>query len=311
MGKLNILDNIKIGGHRGMGCTDHPFTLERPKPNTRPTENTTESVRQAFQKGCDFVEVDVVLTKDNIPVCLHNVIPEDHFFDKIPDRPINMLNYNELLKYECGRTKKSQVSTLEQILEVTHNNSQRTLSFDINIELKGIQSSNQKATRLDDFCRVVAETLRNSKLETPRILISSFCLEMLIVMMQEIPECQYGMLFAEINGSKPLFSDHQRDFAFASINFSMDNLKKIENHCENTNIDPANIKYLHPEIKTIDSEILNYSIGQGKQINTWSLYEIKAPSLNAPLIKALHNNYQFGIITDFPDLDKDILNQLC
>jgi glycerophosphoryl diester phosphodiesterase len=68
MTSLNILNNIKIGGHRGMGCTDHPFTLKRPQPDTSPTENTAQSVKQALQKGCDFVEVDVVLTKDNAPI---------------------------------------------------------------------------------------------------------------------------------------------------------------------------------------------------------------------------------------------------
>jgi glycerophosphoryl diester phosphodiesterase len=307
MTSLNILDNIKIGGHRGMGCTDHPFTLKRPQPDTRPTENTSESVKQAFQKGCDFVEVDVVLTKDKTPVCLHNVIPEDHFFDKIPDKPINLLDYHELLKYQCGRTLKSKVSTLGEILETTKRHSKKTNTFDINIELKGNQSSNQKATGLRELCKAVSKSVTNSKLEPQRILISSFCLEMLLTMVKEIPNCQYGILFAEENGTKPLFSNYQKDFGYQSINFTIENINEIEKYCNLNNVDFSIIRYLHPEIKTVNSEILDYILVRNKELNLWTLYEREPPRLNNIIINALHKDTKIGIITDFVDLKKSLL----
>lgn len=307
MTSLNILDNIKIGGHRGMGCTDHPFTLKRPQPDTKPTENTGESVRQAFQKGCDFVEVDVVLTKDNVPICLHNVIPEDHFFNKIPDKPINLLDYQELLKYQCGRTKKSKISTLEEILETTKTHSKRTNTFDINIKLKGNQSSNQKTTGLTELCKAVSKAINNSKIETQRILISSFCLEMLLTMVKEISNCDYGFLFAEENGSKPLFSDYQKDFGYQSINFTIENINKIEKYCNLSNVDFSIIRYLHPEINSVNSEILDYILKQNKGLNLWTLYEMEPPKLNRLIVDNLNKNQKIGIITDFPGLDKRAL----
>jgi glycerophosphoryl diester phosphodiesterase len=286
-----------------VGCTDHPFTLKRPQPDTRPTENTAQSVKQAFQGGCDFVEVDVVLTKDNVPICLHNVIPEDHFFDKIPDKLINLLDYQDLLKYQCGRTQKSKISTLEEILETTTRHSKKTNTFDINIELKGNQSSNQKATGLRELCKAVSKSVTNSRLEPQRILISSFCLEMLLTMIKEVPNCQYGILFAEENGAKPLFSNYQEDFRYQSINFTIENIKEIDEYCNLNNVDFSRIKYLHPEIKTVNSEILDYILKQNKEVNLWALYELEPPKLNSAIADKLHKIQKIGIITDFMDLD--------
>ena len=53
--KLNL---PKLIGHRGV-------------KNLCP-ENTLNSINQAFDLGLNFVEVDVKISKDNIPILLHD-----------------------------------------------------------------------------------------------------------------------------------------------------------------------------------------------------------------------------------------------
>ena len=39
-------------------------------------EHTLEAYAYAHAKGVDFIEADVVLTKDNVPICLHDIYLE-------------------------------------------------------------------------------------------------------------------------------------------------------------------------------------------------------------------------------------------
>jgi glycerophosphoryl diester phosphodiesterase len=189
-------------------------------------------------------------------------------------------------------------------LETTKRHSKKTNTFDINIELKGNQSSNQKARGLRELCKAVSKAITNSKLHPQRILISSFCLEMLLSMIKEVPNCQYGILFAEENGAKPLFSNYQKDFGYQSINFTIENINEIKKYCNLNNVDFSIIKYLHPEINTVNLEILDYTLEQNKELNLWSLYEVEPPKLNSAIADKLHKIQKIGIITDFMDLDK-------
>lgn len=54
-------------GHRGMGKT-FDGTLDE----VNFIENTIESFNEAFVRGADMVEFDIVLTKDKIPIIYHD-----------------------------------------------------------------------------------------------------------------------------------------------------------------------------------------------------------------------------------------------
>lgn len=56
-------------GHRGMGKT---FGIHDQLPSTYFVENTIDSFREAFNRGAQMVEFDVVLTKDKIPFIYHD-----------------------------------------------------------------------------------------------------------------------------------------------------------------------------------------------------------------------------------------------
>jgi len=56
--RLLACDGLFIGGHRG-------FSSEFP-------ENTLLAVQEACKLGVDLIEVDVYLSKDNVPVIAHD-----------------------------------------------------------------------------------------------------------------------------------------------------------------------------------------------------------------------------------------------
>lgn len=76
----------------------------------RVRENTLSSLRSALEQGADAVEIDVRLTRDGVPVLLHDSTLKrlwDH------DRPLSALSYDEVRGLTAGG-----VPTLEQALEV-------------------------------------------------------------------------------------------------------------------------------------------------------------------------------------------------
>ncbi|MFB7995781.1 glycerophosphodiester phosphodiesterase [Streptomyces sp. NPDC056002] len=76
----------------------------------RVRENTLASLRSALEQGADAVEIDVRLTRDGVPVLLHDSTLKrlwDH------DRPLSALSYDEVRGVTAGG-----VPTLEQALEV-------------------------------------------------------------------------------------------------------------------------------------------------------------------------------------------------
>ncbi|MET7516212.1 glycerophosphodiester phosphodiesterase [Streptomyces sp. NPDC005480] len=76
----------------------------------RVRENTLASLRSALEQGADAVEIDVRLTRDGVPVLLHDSTLKrlwDH------DRPLSALSYDEVRGLTAGG-----VPTLEQAMKV-------------------------------------------------------------------------------------------------------------------------------------------------------------------------------------------------
>ncbi len=111
-----VIDDVIVGdtvpfaiGHRGYGVN----LGELPD---NPIENTTKSVRRAFEEGVQIVEVDANLTADGVVVALHDDL-------LLPDLTcINTLTFKELKKI------LPEVSSLRQILKVSRTYSVMTES---------------------------------------------------------------------------------------------------------------------------------------------------------------------------------------
>jgi glycerophosphoryl diester phosphodiesterase len=104
-------------------------------------ENTMLAFQKALEAKCDGIETDVQLTKDNVPVLIH---------DETLNRTSNGLgfikdyNYSELIKLDFGSGEK--LPTLEEFIAFSKEN-----NLFINIELKNsiIPYSNLENITLD------------------------------------------------------------------------------------------------------------------------------------------------------------------
>lgn len=168
-----MTSSIKLGGHRGRGCTDHEFYQSvRDIPNL-PVENTLESIADAFAKGADYIETDAVISGDGVVFSLHNVVPKDHYFgETLPSGLLNTLPFSEIESLSTGRCQNGKITRFSEILACVAKADPKTLPWAMNIEIKGVQGSGQNY-EANDYLTKLAETVKNSSLDTTRILWSS------------------------------------------------------------------------------------------------------------------------------------------
>ncbi len=112
-------------------------------------ENTLESIARAFEIGLNFVEIDVKISKDKVPILLH---------DDTLDRTTNGnglaidYDYENIKKLDAGKFfyKKNTnifVPKLEDILSLCANN-----NGNLNIELK--PNKNFEKENVDQICKI-------------------------------------------------------------------------------------------------------------------------------------------------------------
>jgi glycerophosphoryl diester phosphodiesterase len=137
----NVFDNhlglnmvsIKVLGHRGMG----PGQFEGL------AENTLRGFKRALKEGAHGIELDVHLTKDGIPMVIHdNELPK-----KLTSPKLHCPQQLYLDQYDAADVKRSfrvgesklRIPTLEDVLRLVKANNKQSLSEThalINIELK-------------------------------------------------------------------------------------------------------------------------------------------------------------------------------
>jgi glycerophosphoryl diester phosphodiesterase len=163
----------KFIGHRGV-------------KNLAP-ENTLESIKLASKIGLKWVEIDVKITKDLVPILLH---------DDTLDRTTNgngyptISEYTKIKKLDAGcnfynKTTKIFIPTLKDVLFFCEKN-----NICLNIELKpnlGFEKKNVEA---------VAKLMNKFNFSN-QYYFSSFDLNSIILMKKLLPEATYGLLIDE------------------------------------------------------------------------------------------------------------------
>ena len=119
MNQTNNLIIPKVIGHRGVKDLS--------------PENTINSIKKAIELGLNWVEVDVKITKDNIPILLH-----DDDLDRTTNGSgiVSSCEYSEIRKLDAGKffyhfDTDIYVPTLEEVLNLCAKK-----NCGINIELK-------------------------------------------------------------------------------------------------------------------------------------------------------------------------------
>jgi glycerophosphoryl diester phosphodiesterase len=170
-------------------------------------ENTLASLACAAEMGCKWVEFDVHLTRDDVPVVIH-----DRSLKRTTgmDAMIDDIHSSQLIEIDTGRWldpmwSGERIPTLAQALDAC-----RVLGLMPNIEIKEEVSGRRAAAR------AVAETVRERwPADLPRPLVSSFSLRVLYHMRTLAAEIPLGLLMWQ----KPprLWTLHAKILRCASI----------------------------------------------------------------------------------------------
>lgn len=297
-----MADKIFIGGHRGMGCTDHAEYAHRDLEKL-PVENTVASVAQAFDSGADYVEIDAVMSADDVIFTLHNVVPQDHFFgESIPPKNLNLMRFDEIKSYRTGRTQKGRITPFSEMLDTIAMYDPKTLPWAVNIEIKGIQGSKQPYEK-NGFIATLAETVQKSNLLEERVLFSSFSMANILAMSHLMPNARYGMLFGERAETAPIYSDHHEDLRYHYLDFSDSTIDVVLDTWKKEANSRAHLAYVHPETDTITLDLIKSVSRHGLGINAWSLFEKMTADRRARYDRLAENAAAQGVpltvITDY------------
>jgi glycerophosphoryl diester phosphodiesterase len=151
-------------------------------------ENTLEAFEGAHRLGAQWVETDVMLTQDGMPVLFHDDTLERFTGEK---KHIATMQYEDLKRVDVGswfdpKFKGACVPTLAQGLD-----SLNRLGMSLNLELKPTLGQD-KATAIG-----AVKVLRESAFPKDRLIISSFSLLALEEAYKIAPEYAYGWLADE------------------------------------------------------------------------------------------------------------------
>ncbi|MFA9556866.1 glycerophosphodiester phosphodiesterase [Evansella sp. AB-rgal1] len=170
---MTILQKTIIFGHRGSAGT-YP-------------ENTMESFKAAYEAGAEGLEFDIHLTKDLVPVVIH-----DETINRTTNGEgwIKDLTLEQLKTYDAGNWfdnsfKGATIPTLDELLQWVS-----TTSLLLNLELKS------GLVRYPNVEKIVLEYLTKYDVKE-RTIISSFNHYSLVEINKLDPEAETAILFME------------------------------------------------------------------------------------------------------------------
>jgi glycerophosphoryl diester phosphodiesterase len=269
---------ITLGGHRGLGCTDHEFYAFRDL-HAFPVENTLASIQAAFSARADYVEIDAVWSGDGVAFMLHNIVPGRHFFgerERVPPRLLNTMPFDEIRAFKTGRLGAGEVVALHKALDNVKTTPLRRAPWIINIELKGVQGAGQPCdTKI--LVNEVACAVDRAGINAARVMFSSFALDNLTRMACLFPEAHYGLLFSPHTEQQAIYTNRQDESGCTYLPFTRDTIvQALELWTQGMGTDVgegATLGYLHPEITTIRPEHIELAASLGVGINSWGLFE--------------------------------------
>ena len=169
-------NKMKITAHRG-------FSSLAP-------ENTLAAMKEAINYGCKWIEIDVQLSADHVPMVIH---------DKTVNRcsngkgEVRNLSKIELKQLDAGSWfsddfNGESIPTLEEVLLLTSE-----AKVALNIELK-IHTGDC----IHLLCEKVAEVISKLNIEPELMLFSSFDQSALLAIKQHLPHVRRGQLWETI-----------------------------------------------------------------------------------------------------------------
>lgn len=254
--------SVKIHGHRGSRGT-HP-------------ENTLRAFEEALLAGADFLELDLVLSADGVPIVTHDpVISFDLCLDQnlkpiARQVPIGNLKLTEIKTFQCGsiphpmftdQQKGSPTSllTLDEFLQWF--STQKTSGVFINLETKMKAPQGTKKPSPKKFVDAIISRLKKYKM-SDKTLLQSFDFRTLKEVRKRDPHFKISMLF-----------------------------EKQEPFCQKAQTMRADI--ISPEFSLVSKKEIEACHQMGIEVHPWTLNE------QAKWEQAIQWKVD-GIITDYP-----------
>lgn len=227
----------KVIGHRG-ACAYAP-------------ENTIESILTAADLGIEWVELDVMLTRDSVPVIFH-----DDQLDRTSNGSGNMADHDwsDVQHMEAGSWfgesfSGAKIPSLEDVLEVLIDK-----NLGLNLEIKPTPG------RERETAEVALDVLSRIWDDHSRLLISSFEYSCLEVAQDMAPDWYRGILFDDAdNQSMP------------------ENWRDVVDYLDATTVNIGNkmvTRELVEEIIDFEKPVLIYTINdpqRARQLQSWGV----------------------------------------
>jgi glycerophosphoryl diester phosphodiesterase len=167
---------MKIAAHRGA--------------SSLASENTLAAFIKAAELGCEWIEIDVQLTLDNIPAVIH-----DKTVNRCSDgrAVVSKMSLQRLKSRDAGlwfeeAFRGEQIPALEETLLLTRNYNLKT-----NIEFKIYQHN-----KIALLCERIKEVIVELQIDAPQLLFSSFKVNALKYIQICLPQIRRGMLWKKI-----------------------------------------------------------------------------------------------------------------
>lgn len=135
-------------------------------------ENTVAGFRYAIDLGCDAIEMDVGVTRENVPVVSH-------------DAHLNGVLIRGLTLAEV----EQHIPTLDAVLDLAVGN-----EVHFNIEIKSFPEHPEYTPSPADFSKLLLDAIRKHRLES-RVIVQSFDFRTLIEMRTLAPEIRLAALW--------------------------------------------------------------------------------------------------------------------
>ena len=201
----------KLIGHRGV-------------KNLKP-ENTLESITTAFELGLECVEIDVKVSKDNIPLLLH-----DDTLDRttngsglVCDFTFDQINHLDAGYYFYNSKTDIKVPSLSSVLDLI----KRKQKY-LNIELK--PNKNYEELNVKNILKEI------NRISHDKIYFSSFDLESCIILKEAAPTLKCGFLnddFTKFNIDETIDVCKKYNFFSCGINLNLFSNSVVNQFVEN------------------------------------------------------------------------------
>ena len=197
-------------------------------------ENTMEAFLLAIEQGADGIELDVQLSRDGIPVVIH-----DETIDRVTDRTGYVKDYTlqelkelTVLKDRFPQYSQSKIPTLKEVLEAV-----KSSGIQVNIELKtGIYW-------YPDIEKKVAEIVEETGMKE-KIIYSSFNHYSVQRIKEIVPDAETAYLYSDV-------------------------ILNVEDYARKTKVDG-----LHPAVYHVKmADFLKGYIESGLNVRVWTVNE--------------------------------------